>query len=160
MSTSYFFVSLQRTESQSPSGPAYIQADISPDEFARLTLPVYKAMLAHVPTEQDVSCLGRRSGTEEEKLFDESTPKHYTSASFGRLLALAGRRLRLKEEHFDAVLRAMASESGIHSPFVLLKEQVWHVHECGCFVVLVRAKLHAIWYGRAVSEGARGVMHC
>ena len=40
-------------------------------------------------------------------------PKYYTGASFGRLLAVAGRRLRIEAEHFEASLEAMIHESDL-----------------------------------------------
>ena len=40
-------------------------------------------------------------------------PKFYTGASFGRLLALASRRLCVEAEHFEAALNAVINGSGL-----------------------------------------------
>ena len=40
-------------------------------------------------------------------------PKSYTGASFGRLLALASRRLHIKAEHYEAALNAAMNDSGL-----------------------------------------------
>lgn len=89
--------------------------DISPSDFVNLTLPIYRAMSPMagplgVPREELISML--------------TTPNHYTSVSFIRLVALASRRLRLSPAHFRAVLQALMHDSGMMLATNLSQEQV------------------------------------
>lgn len=59
-----------------------------------------------------------------EALRSTTMPKYYTSVSFGRLLSLAGRRLRLRVAHFDSVLGAIIDNSGLVLAPNLQQEQV------------------------------------
>lgn len=114
---------LQRIDLQSPSGPTRILGDISPSKFVDLTLPVYKAMFAHMPTTAMLSS-GRLRQAMAGTVQSMAIPKYYTSVSFGRLLALAGRRLRLKTAHFRAALHAITNGSGLILATNLMQEQV------------------------------------
>lgn len=119
---------MQRNELQSSAGATCILGDISPSEFASLTLPVFKAMFAHMPT---TAMLTSRVLEDREELLQKVLlPKHYTSVSFGRLLALAGRQLRLKTAHFQSALQAIASKSGLILASNLQQEQVSHRTHC------------------------------
>ena len=51
-------------------------------------------------------------------------PNQYTPVSFGRLLAVAGRQLRLKTAHFQAALFAIINGSGLILAPNLMQEQV------------------------------------
>lgn len=55
-----------------------------------------------------------------------TSPNHYTSASFVRLIALAGRRLRLSADHFRAVLSALMNDTSMMLASNLSQEQVRH----------------------------------
>ncbi|CAM9233644.1 unnamed protein product [Ectocarpus fasciculatus] len=59
-----------------------------------------------------------------EALRSTTMPKYYTSVSFGRLVSLAGRRLRLSVDHFDSVLNAMIDNSGLILAPNLMQEQM------------------------------------
>lgn len=117
---------LQPTENQTPSGPTCILGDISPSEFVNLTLPVYRAMTNHMPRGSDTpSDLTWEAALEmSEEAHVNSVMKYYTTSSFGRLLALAGRRLRLQTEHFQAVLDILGDGSYISSGPIQRGEQV------------------------------------
>ncbi|CAN0267812.1 unnamed protein product, partial [Ectocarpus sp. 12 AP-2014] len=94
--------------------------DISPSDFVSLVLPVFKAMFANV------DLLGSRG--REESIRALTTPMHYTSASFIRLLALAGRQLRLDTRHFEAALKAMIVGSGLIMASNMMQEQMALFH--------------------------------
>ncbi|CAM9211239.1 unnamed protein product, partial [Laminaria digitata] len=117
------------TATDSASGPTRILGDISPSEFVDLTLPVYKAMFAHMPTTAVFS-----SGVLPNRntlLLNQMEPKYYTSMSFGRLLALAGGQLRLKTAHFQAALHAIRDNSGVLLAPNLMQEQAALFHALG-----------------------------
>lgn len=100
--------------------------DISPEDFVRLVLPVYKAMFEHMPKSGMLAAAmqGKLSLPADECLRSVVMLKHYTSVSFGRLLVLAGRKLRLSEAHFEAALEAIISNSGLMLAPNLQQEQV------------------------------------
>lgn len=105
--------------------------DISPKDFASLTLPVYKAMFEHMPKMDMWNAI--RSGMQgmeampvNQALRMATMIKHYTSVSFGRLLALARRQLRLNEMHFEAARDAVINKSGLVLASNLQQEQVGH----------------------------------
>lgn len=100
---------------QPAEGSAPHLVDISPSELVGLTLPVYKAMSPMA---------GAMEMSKAERIAMMTTPNHYTSVSFVRLLALAGRRLRLTAAHFRAVLNAMMDDSGMIMASNLCQEQV------------------------------------
>ena len=106
----------QHTAGSSPTG-----IDISPSDFVSLVLPVYKAMFDNLP-----NVARAMSGSEgrQESIRALSTPMHYTSVSFIRLLALAGRQLRLDTKHFEAALKAMIVDSGLIMASNMMQEQV------------------------------------
>lgn len=101
---------------QHTTGSSPTSIDISPSDFVSLVLPVYKAMFANV------DLLGSRG--REESIRALTTPMHYTSMSFIRLLALAGRQLRLDTRHFEAALKAMIVGSGLIMASNMMQEQV------------------------------------
>lgn len=92
--------------------------DISPSDFAGLTLPVYKAMFSHMP---NMSMFGL---DDKQLLLSAATNKYYTSVSFARVLALAGRRLRLGSAHFEASRVSIFESSGLVLALNLRQEQV------------------------------------
>ncbi|CAM9288454.1 unnamed protein product [Ectocarpus fasciculatus] len=108
------------TAGSSPTG-----IDISPSDFVSLVLPVYKAMFANLP-----NMARAMSGSEgrQECIRALSTPMHYTSVSFIRLLALAGRQLRLDTKHFEAALKAMIVDSGLIMASNMMHEQMALFH--------------------------------
>lgn len=85
-----------------------IRASITPEDFAKLTLPVYKAMHAHMP-ETAMSRWIEDPSTARAMVI----PKFYTSASFSRLVAVASRHLHLETVHYKAALDAVIADSGI-----------------------------------------------
>lgn len=99
--------------------------DISPENFVRLVLPVYKAMFEQLPTTAMLaaSMLGPLKPTAEEAR-RIITLKHYTSVSFGRLLVLAERQLRLTQAYSEAALEAIIENSGLTLAPALQQEQV------------------------------------
>ncbi|CAM9358762.1 unnamed protein product [Scytosiphon promiscuus] len=101
-----------------------ILVEVSPDAFVDLTLPVYKAMMSHIPTVATLVSGPLNMSRNQDFLRALSTPNHYTPASFGRLLRLAGRRLRLGTEHFQAALHATINCSGLSLASNLAQEQV------------------------------------
>lgn len=107
---------------QEPPVSAVSRADISPDAFGKLTLPVYKAMFSHIPTNYMLARGFRKP--HYHVLRDVVSPKHYSSASFGRLLASAGRFLRLGTRHFDAALDAIITQSDLILAPNLVQEKV------------------------------------
>ena len=96
--------------------------DIGPNDFASLTLPVYKAMFDHMPKSmtgfETSATTGRRAAV--------TAFNHYTSASFGRILALARQRLNLTVDHFEAVRDTIIADSGLVLAPKLKQEQVRH----------------------------------
>lgn len=94
--------------SQAPSSS--IRVNISPSNFARLTLPVYKTMFCHLPTMADMMT---KPSFSVEDLAASLMPKNYIPASFARLLGLAGRQMRLSTTHFKTALDAVVSQSGL-----------------------------------------------
>lgn len=60
----------------------------------------------------------------EEQAESMVMPKYYTLLLFGRLLVLAGHRLRLQTTHFQAALRAIINESELVLAPNLMQEQV------------------------------------
>ncbi|CAN0497411.1 unnamed protein product, partial [Ectocarpus sp. 8 AP-2014] len=102
------------------TGSSPTSIDISPSDFVSLVLPVYKAMFANV------DLLGSRG--REESIRALTTPMHYTSVSFIRLLALAGRQLRLDTRHFEAALKAMIVGSGLIMASNMMQEQMALFH--------------------------------
>lgn len=100
---------------QPPNGSASDLVDISPSEFVDIVLPVYKAM----------SPMAGATGMSNEELITMlKSPNHYTSVSFVRLLALAGRRLRLCPAHFKTVLDSIMDDSGMIMASNWSQEQV------------------------------------
>lgn len=87
-----------------------MRVDISPGAFASLTLPVYKALFEASAKQ------GRRAAA--------TVFNHNTSASFGRVLALAGQTLRLGVAHFEAAQDAIVNASGLVLAPKLQPEQV------------------------------------
>lgn len=110
-------------EHQPVAGRTGVVVDISPDDFVRLVLPVYKAMFAHMPNS---AMLGSTQFKQQanELLRAVAMRRQYTSVSFGRLLVLAGRRLRLTETHHEAALEAVHRNSGLILATNLRPEQV------------------------------------
>lgn len=78
----------------------------------RLVLPVYKEMFQHMPKVAMFSSMQFKIST-DEALRAATMGNHYTSVSFGRLSASAGRNLRLSEAHFEAALEATIKKSGL-----------------------------------------------
>ena len=107
---------------QPAAGPTGGLVDISPHDFVRLVLPVYKAMFEHMPTFAMLAS-GQYKRSTAEVLRSMKTLNHYTTVSFGRLLVSAGRRLRLSEAHFEAALQAICNSGLILAPN-LQQEQV------------------------------------
>ncbi|CAB1098062.1 unnamed protein product [Ectocarpus sp. CCAP 1310/34] len=107
-----------------------VLVDISPRDFVNLTLPVYKEMFGHMPK---TSMLASRKFhlPANEALRSATLLKYYTSVSFGRLLSLAGRRLRLRVAHFDSVLGAIIDNSGLILAPNLMQEQMAVFHALG-----------------------------
>lgn len=83
-------------------------------------MPVYKAMFEHMPTSDML--IFKRSAA--EGCCHLQMLKHYTSVCFGRLLALAGKNLRLSETHFAVALEATVNDSGLILAPNLQQEQV------------------------------------
>ena len=99
--------------------------DISPSDFVRLVLPVYKAMFEHMPKAGMLAAwMAGFKPSADEALRSVTMLKHYTSVSFGRLLVSAGLRLRLRQAHFEAALEAIISKSGLVLAPNLQQEQV------------------------------------
>lgn len=96
-----------------------IRASITPEDFAKLTLPVYKAMLAHMPRTA-ISPWIEDPTTERAMVI----PKFYASASFARLVAVASRHLHVEKAHYEAVLDIVIADSGILLPPNLQQEKV------------------------------------
>ena len=119
---------LHPNEFQASAGPTCVLADISPSEFANVTLPVYKAMFAHMPT--TAMFFSGILGDRKAPIRNVILPKYYTSGSFGRLLISAGRQLRLKPAHFRSALHAIMSNSGLVLAPNLVQEQVSHRISC------------------------------
>lgn len=92
--------------------------DITPTELVGLTLPIYKAMSPMA---------GNMTLSRDEWATSLTMPNHYTSVSFARLVALAGRRLRLTPAHFRAVLNAVMDDSGMLMASNFHQEQASHV---------------------------------
>ncbi|CAM9120819.1 unnamed protein product [Ectocarpus sp. 6 AP-2014] len=110
--------------------PAAASVDVSPSDFASLTLPVYKAMFSHMPNK---SMFGL---DDKQLLLSAATNKYYTSVSFARVLALAGRRLRLGSAHFEAARVSIFESSGLVLALNLRQEQtVLHHSTRSDFVV-------------------------
>ena len=85
-----------------------IRASITPGDFAKLTLPVYKAMLAHMPR------TAMSPWIEHPRIVRAVViQKSYTSASFARLVAVASRHLHLETAHYKAALDAVIADSGM-----------------------------------------------
>lgn len=87
------------------------RVSISPGDFAKLVLPVYKVMLIDIPTMATLGLM--TSPTQRNPLGAIINPKHYTSASFARLISVASRRLNLDEAHFGAALDCDITEGGL-----------------------------------------------
>lgn len=102
-----------------------VRVHISPKDFVSLTLPVYKAMFSHMPTMAWAEA-GPLAKTTDEWVRSAITPKHYSRASFARLLVLAGRRLRPGTVHFETALNAVGSKSGLVLAPNLVPETVGH----------------------------------
>ncbi|CAM9115690.1 unnamed protein product, partial [Ectocarpus sp. 13 AM-2016] len=100
----------------SPVPPA-ASVDISPSEFASLTLPVYEAVFFHMP---NMSIFGI---DDKQLLLSAATNKYYTSVSFARVLALFGRRLRLGAANFEAARVSIFESSGLVLALNLRQEQ-------------------------------------
>lgn len=111
---------------QAAAGPTGVLVDISPGDFVRLVLPVYKAMFEHMPnaTMLAESFRGGSNLPVDYALRSVKMPKHYTSVSFARLLVSAGRKLRLSESHFEAALEAIIGNSGLILAPNLQQDQV------------------------------------
>eukprot|EP00752_Nemacystus_decipiens_P011512 g10222.t1 len=126
------------TRTMTRGGPTGYLVDISPDDFARLVLPVYKAMFEHIPSSEMMApVLSKRSiGHQRALLRSMITVNHYTSVTFGRLLVLAGRKLRLDEAHFEAALRAVVHSSGLILAPNLNLEQVAVFHTLGLVSII------------------------
>lgn len=108
---------------QPTAGPTDALVDISPLDFVRLVLPVYKAMFAHMPTSSMVrSMMSETLGN--AALRSVQMVKHYTSVSFARLLGSARRTLRVSAAHFEAALEAIIRNSGLILAPNLQQEQV------------------------------------
>ncbi|CAM9255485.1 unnamed protein product, partial [Ectocarpus sp. 4 AP-2014] len=113
----------------SPVPPA-VSVDISPSDFASLTLPVYKAVFSHM------SNMSMFRLDDKQLLLSAATNKNYTSVSFARVLALAGRRLRLGCAHFEAAQVSIFESSGLVLTLNLRQEQtVLHHSNRSNFVV-------------------------
>lgn len=113
----YKFGNLQ----QAGDGTVDRRVDITPKDFVGITLPVYKAMFAHMPSyEENIF----RSLDSREKIARFFAPKYYTSLGFARLVAMAGRRLRLGSSHYKAVVRAIRGGSRLILAPNLQQEQV------------------------------------
>lgn len=97
--------------------------DISPEDFVSLTLPVYKAMFDHILPE-DWAMFASMEFTLKKAARSGFRPLNYNSVSFGRILSLAKRQLRLSVTHFEAVLDAIMDNSGLGSASTLQQEQV------------------------------------
>lgn len=98
-----------------------IRVNISPSDFVGLVLPVYKAMFSHALS---IASLFKRANN---RAF--CSINHHSSASFGRVLAFASRRLCLGTMHFEAALDAVRSDSGLILATNLQQEQVsYHAH--------------------------------
>eukprot|EP00752_Nemacystus_decipiens_P005603 g5071.t1 len=93
--------------------------DMNPAELVGMTLPIYKAM---VPMAGDMGL------SKDEWVAKLTMANHYTSVSFVRLVALAGRRLRLSEAHFRAVLDGLMNDSGMLMASNLCQEQMALFH--------------------------------
>ena len=104
--------------------------DISPKDFVNLTLPVYKAMFEHMPKTAMWKTMksGMPGMPVNQALRFTTMTKHYTSVSFGRLLALAGRQLRLNADHFEAARDAVIDNSGLILAPNLQQEQARSQH--------------------------------
>lgn len=75
-------------------------------------------MFIHMST---MAILGLMTGPTQWNLVGAMiNPNHYTSASFARLVAVAGRRLNLDEAHFEAALDSAITDSGL-----LLAPNLW-----------------------------------
>lgn len=111
-----------RTGTQTISATANTRVDISPGDFAKLTLPIYKGMFEYMLLVQQSAMGGK---TAQDALMAAMTaPKHYTPLSFARLLAVAGRRLRLSPVHFKAAINATICQSGLMMASNFQQEQV------------------------------------
>lgn len=86
------------------------RVDITPEDFVKLTLPIYKAMLSHIPTMESMFS-GHVAVSKYAARF--KLPKHYTPLSFARLVAMANLRLRLSVKHYGAVLNAVMHSTGL-----------------------------------------------
>eukprot|EP00752_Nemacystus_decipiens_P011513 g10223.t1 len=116
------------------AGPTGVLVDISPDDFARLVLPVYKAMFEHMPTSEMMASPLFKRPTVQEIVRSVTKVRHYTSVAFGRLLVSAGRKLRLDEAHFEAALEAVIHNGGLILAPNLQLEQAAVFHALGLAV--------------------------
>ncbi|CAM9230359.1 unnamed protein product [Scytosiphon promiscuus] len=93
--------------------------DMTLKDFVDLTLPIYKRM----------SPMAGPAGMDLEAMISmTTTANHYTSVSFIRLIALAGRRIRLRAAHFRAVLNALMNDSSMILASNLSQEQMALFH--------------------------------
>lgn len=68
---------------------------------------------------------------------------HYTPASFVRLLALAGHRLRLQTEHFEALLSILSDSSfTVSAPNRSTEQASQHVNSCKQTAAAMLSPLH------------------
>lgn len=96
--------------------------DISPSDFANLALPVYKEMNHYMLLVQQFISAGQQRT--EEMMAALAKPRHYTPLSFARLVAAAGRQLRLGLDHHVAALDATIERSGFILASNFQQEQV------------------------------------
>lgn len=123
---------------------AGVFVDISPGAFVDLTLPVYKPMMSHIPTLATIASgpIAMSNSRDMRRAF--STPNQYTPASFGRLLALASRRLRLGTAHFEEALHATVRRSGLILASNLAQEQVSFTISNDLFCVVLCDRLSEV----------------
>ena len=108
---------------QQPVNSPAIRVDISTTDLVSLTLPVYKAMFAHMP-KVDVWTPGKFEMAINQAARSATNFKHYTSVSSARLLVSAGRTLRLSVGHFEAARDAIINNSGLILAPILQQEQL------------------------------------
>ncbi|CBN79557.1 conserved unknown protein [Ectocarpus siliculosus] len=87
-------------------------------------------MFGHMP-KTSMTATRKFDRPANEVLRSATMPKYYTSVSFGRLLSLAGRRLRLRVAHFHSVLGAIINNSGLILAPNLQQEQIAVFHALG-----------------------------